>query len=69
MSSTSFLKHGLLEMAGYFVAGLAGGILSVAVIRHHYSTPKFRKIVIDSLWMFGAAVVIILIAGLVEVFL
>jgi len=69
VSSTSFLKHGLLEMAGYFVAGLAGGILSVAVIRHHYSTPKFRKILIDSLWLFGASITIIIIAGFLEVFL
>lgn len=69
ISASSFLKHGLLEMAGYFVAGLAGGILSVAVIRHHYSTPKFRKILVDSLILFGISVGIILLAGLLEVLL
>ncbi|MFA6089126.1 MAG: stage II sporulation protein M [Candidatus Woesearchaeota archaeon] len=69
ISSVSFLKHGLLEMVGYFIAGLAAGILSVAVIRHHYSTPKFRKILLDSLWLFGLSVLIIIIAGLFEVYL
>jgi uncharacterized membrane protein SpoIIM required for sporulation len=67
LSSFTFLKHGLLEMAAYFIAGLAGGILSVAVIKHHYSTPKFRRILVDSMTMFLISVAVIFIAGLIEV--
>lgn len=67
VSSLGFLKHGILEMAAYFIAGLAGGILSVAVIKHHYSSPKFRRILVDSFTMFLIAVGVIFIAAIIEV--
>jgi len=47
----SFLRyaiHGIPEILAYFTAGLAGGIISVAVIRHDFLTKKFKNIVIDS---------------------
>lgn len=67
ISSLSFLKHGLLEMAAYFVAGLAGGILSVAVVKHRFGR-GFRSVVIDSAWMYGISLVLIVAAAVIEVF-
>src|SRR3989338_7417376 len=49
--SLGFLKyfiHGLPEILAYFTAGLAGSIISIAVIRHDYRTKKFEHIIIDS---------------------
>ena len=68
ISSISFLKHGLLEMAAYFIAGLAGGILSVAVVKHKFGS-GFRRVIFDSAWMFGLSIVVIILAAVLEVFI
>ena len=39
--------HGIPEIAAYFYGGLAGGILSVAIIRKHFKTNKFPAIMVD----------------------
>jgi len=51
------------------VAGLAGGIISVGVIRHEFTTNKFENILLDSSVMLVGALVLLLIAGLLEVFI
>ena len=35
--------HGIIEIAAYFVGALAGGILSVAIIKHDIRTKYFWK--------------------------
>jgi len=60
--------HGIPEMLAYFTAGLAGGIISVAIIRHDFGTPKFKKIMIDSLDLFFISLGILAIAAMIEVF-
>lgn len=39
--------HGIPEILAYFYGGLAGGILSVALIRKHFKTKKFPLIMKD----------------------
>ena len=39
--------HGIPEIAAYFYGGLAGGILSVALIRKHFRSEKFPTIMKD----------------------
>jgi len=63
---TTFLSisiHGIPEMIGYFLAGIAGGILSFGVIK---GSPKIFK---DALYVFGASALIIGIAAFIEVYL
>jgi uncharacterized membrane protein SpoIIM required for sporulation len=60
--------HGIPEMAAYFVAGLAGSIISIAVIRHDMGTKNFEKIILDSSDLILIALAILLLAALVEVF-
>src|SRR3989339_233106 len=60
--------HGIPEIVAYFCAGLAGGIISIAVIRHDWNSDKFRHILIDSVDLTVVAIVLLLIAGLLEVF-
>ncbi len=61
--------HGLLEISAYFVAALAGGILSTAIIKHDTRSEKFWSIIQDSLNLIIIAIVILFIAALIEVFI
>ncbi len=63
-----YLIHGIPEMFGYFMAGLAGGILSVAVIRHNFKSEHFKHVVFDSLDMIFLSVIVLFCAALLEVF-
>jgi len=64
-----YLSHGVLEILGYFIGGLAGGIISVAVIRHDFGTKEFNHIIADSLDLIILAIVVLFLAALVEVFI
>ncbi|MBU0957463.1 MAG: stage II sporulation protein M [Nanoarchaeota archaeon] len=64
-----YMIHGLPEILAYFIAALAGGILSIAIIRHDFKGDKFWKIIQDSLNLVILAVVVLFIAGLIEVFI
>jgi uncharacterized membrane protein SpoIIM required for sporulation len=59
--------HGIPEIAAYFIAGLAGGIISIAVIRHDMGTRKFEHVVLDSADLLLIALLITFIAGVLEV--
>lgn len=63
-----FLPHGIPEILAYFTAGLAGGIISVAIIRHRFGTKRFLDIVFDSADLLLISFVIIFIAGIIEVY-
>jgi uncharacterized membrane protein SpoIIM required for sporulation len=60
--------HGIPEIASYFIAALAGGIISVAVIRHDFGTKKLEKIVIDVADLVAISIVLLFIAALLEVY-
>ncbi len=64
-----YMIHGLPEIAAYFIAALAGGIVSVAVIRHEFGSERFWEVLQDSLNLIIAAVVILFLAALMEVFI
>ena len=44
MSLVRYFTHGIPEITGYFVGGLAGGILSAALIRRHFSKDVMDKV-------------------------
>ena len=60
--------HGIPEILGYIVAGMAGGLISVAVIRHDFRTRNFERVILDASDLILLAVFIIFIAALLEVF-
>lgn len=64
-----YLFHGLPEMMGYMVGGLAGGIISVAIINNHFRTERFQKIMYDAGILILAACVILAVAAAMEAFL
>jgi len=59
--------HGIPEIAAYFIAGLAGGIISIAVIRHDMGTRKFEHVILDTADLLLIALLITFIAGVLEV--
>ena len=64
-----YLLHGIPEMLAYFIAAIAGGIVSVAVIKEKFGTKNFEKIVLDSANLILISITILIIAALMEVFL
>lgn len=61
--------HAPVEIAAYFLAGIAGGILSVGVIRERLGSKEFMIVFKDSLLMMIFAVLAVLFGGLLEVFI
>ena len=61
--------HGIPEIFAYFIGGLAGSIISVAVIREKFGTKNFEKVVLDSSDLVLIAVLILILAAFIEVFI
>ena len=63
-----YFVHGIPEIASYFVAALAGGIISFAIIRRDIGTERFWKVLQDSLNLIILSVIILFLSALIEVF-
>ena len=68
VASLYYLPHGIPEILAYLCAGLAGGILSAAIIKRN-DTRVLKVIAIDSLKIMLLAVALIFVAGFIEVYL
>ncbi len=64
-----YMIHGIPEIGAYFVGALAGGIVSIAVIKHDVHTEKFWTILQDSLNLVILSVILLFAAALIEVFI
>ena len=62
-----YMTHGILEMGAYFLGGLSGGLISVAILRHSFLDNDFRKVMIDALSIALISVAVLIVAALVEV--
>jgi uncharacterized membrane protein SpoIIM required for sporulation len=62
-----YMPHGILEIIAYFIAGLAMGIVSIAVVKHSFISKKFSNILLDSSDMLLISIIILIIAAIVEV--
>lgn len=63
----SIALHGIPEIAAYFVAAMAGGMLSVGIIREKFKG-HFEKIFLDSLIFLALAVALIFGAAVLEAY-
>jgi uncharacterized membrane protein SpoIIM required for sporulation len=68
LALAKYLLHGIPEIIAYFMAGMAGGIISIAVIRHDFASKNFKHILTDSADLTFGAIVMLVIAALLEVF-
>ncbi|MFH0798425.1 MAG: stage II sporulation protein M, partial [Candidatus Woesearchaeota archaeon] len=64
-----YMTHGVFEILAYFIAGLAGGLISVAIIRHNIGDKQFNKVFLDSMILLIIAALVTVFAGFVEVYI
>lgn len=60
--------HFFLEALSFFLAIVGGGVISKAIIREKNNKDKFKRVVADSMVFFMLAIVILVIAAVIEVF-
>jgi uncharacterized membrane protein SpoIIM required for sporulation len=64
-----YFIHGFLEIAAYIIAALAGGILSVAIIKKHFTKDKAEHILLDTTDLLLASIVVLVLAAVIEVYI
>lgn len=64
-----YIIHGFPEIAAYFITALAGGIFGVGIIRHGLKDKKFLKVVENVIILIFIALIILIIAALLEVYI
>lgn len=64
-----YMIHGLPEIATYFIAALAGGILGVGFIRHGIKDKRFYHVIENVVILLFIAIVILILAGILEVYM
>lgn len=62
-----YMIHGVPEIGGYFVGGLAGGIISIGILQHKINSDKFKKTMMDAFNLTILAIFILFIASILEV--
>jgi len=62
----SVLPHGVFELSAFFIASLAGGIMSVALERGTYRRHCFWCIIQDAMRLFLLALILLVIGAAVE---
>lgn len=67
-SMVRYFTHGIPEVAAYWIGALAGGMLSAAFIRRHFSKEAMDKVMLDASDMIIAAIVVLVIASAIETF-
>jgi uncharacterized membrane protein SpoIIM required for sporulation len=60
------LPHGIFELSAYFVASIAGGIFSLAVMRRHLERPELKKVLVDSSILVLVSIALLLIGATIE---
>lgn len=69
LATSSFISHGVFEIGGYVLAGLAGSIISAAILRSHHKRGVMRRIILDSVYILALAVIFIFLGAWIEAFL
>lgn len=64
-----YMIHGFPEIAAYFITALAGGIFGVGVLRNGIKDKKFIHVIENTVMLLFIALLIILIAGVIEVYI
>ena len=64
-----YMIHGLPEVAAYFITALAGGIFGVGIIRNGFANYKFLHVLENVVILLFMAIILIVGAGVVEVYL
>lgn len=64
-----YVIHGIPEILAYFLAALAGGIISIGVIRHDFKGRKFEHVLLDATDLVLLSIAVLFIAAILEVWI
>ncbi|MBU90728.1 hypothetical protein CMO94_04250 [Candidatus Woesearchaeota archaeon] len=64
-----YVLHGIPEILAYFYGGLAGGIISVAIVNKHYKDERFSHILFDVSELLIISIAFLLVAAFIEVYI
>lgn len=62
----SFLPHGIPEILAYFIAAIAGGIISATISKQKFQPHEIRIVMIDTLLLLGLASITLSIGAFIE---
>lgn len=65
--TVGLIPHAPIEIGAYFLAGIAGGIISVGIIREKLFSKEFFLVFKDSLLLMVLAIVAIIVGAFIEV--
>ncbi len=68
-SLAGYFVHGIPEIIAYFAGGLAGGVLSVALVQEKFQSEGLKKAWKDCLNLTAFAALLLFFAGLIEVYI
>lgn len=69
LKAIGYLPHGIFEVGAYFIAAIAGGIISAAISKKKFRTRGFEIIAKDTIMLLVIAYVVLFIGALVEAWL
>lgn len=70
LAFTKYFLHGFFEMTAYLLAALAGGIIYISICKKDlFDSNKTKRIVIDASILTGIAVLLLILAALIEVYI
>jgi len=64
-----YILHGIPEILAYIYGGLAGGIISVAIIKKHYKDERFSRILFDVSELLVISLAFLVVAAFIEVYI
>ncbi|MFH0829591.1 MAG: stage II sporulation protein M [Candidatus Aenigmatarchaeota archaeon] len=67
LTTGGILPHAIAELVAYFLAGIAGGILSIGMAREKWGSPELNLLLRDSLFLMAIAVAAVSIGAVIEV--
>jgi len=62
-----YLIHGIPEIGAFFIAGLAGGLISIGMLRYELFDDNFGLIMKDALFLTFVAIILIVLSAVIEV--
>jgi uncharacterized membrane protein SpoIIM required for sporulation len=69
LSLLRYMIHGFPEIGAYFMGTLAGGMIGISLLRKEFGSERFFKVLRDSCLLVLGAIIILLIAAWVEVYI
>jgi len=67
LSLARYMIHGVPELLAYFVGGLAGGLITIAVVNQEIGTHKFHNTLQHVFGLITLAIVLLFMAALIEI--